>query len=247
MNRLKELREKSQMNMREMAKELKMPYTTYVNYEKGVREPNSETLIELAKYFDVTVDFLIGRESPCHICGFRFFEDLKGDKKAHESYHNKCLEAIDEFGFFWHYEKREIEKQKGRRILSDASFTFEDKKMAAENICKAYFSRSLEATDFSLQHPPFKKYTAMILNQPYFRERFAEVYSELEKKYGTCEGMDNKSTYYVISNSSSKKTVSAALTDTEKKLLTTFKKLSSSGKEKVLDYTTLIYNSEKTQ
>ncbi len=60
MNRLEELRKKENLSMREMAKKLNMPYTTYVNYEKGTREPNSETLIMLAKFFDVSVDYLIG-------------------------------------------------------------------------------------------------------------------------------------------------------------------------------------------
>ncbi len=59
MNRMKELREERGINMREAARQLNMPYTTYVNYEKGVREPNSETLIELAKYFGVTIDYLL--------------------------------------------------------------------------------------------------------------------------------------------------------------------------------------------
>lgn len=60
MNRLRELREKRQLSMKETAKRLKMPYTTYVNYEKETREPNSETLVTLARFFDVTVDYLIG-------------------------------------------------------------------------------------------------------------------------------------------------------------------------------------------
>lgn len=38
---------------------------------------------------------------------------------------------------------------------------------------------------------------------------------------------------------------SETLSDTEKTLLTTFKKLSNSGKENVIDYTTFVYNSEK--
>lgn len=40
-----------------------MPYTTYVNYEKGLREPNSEVLIKIAKYYHVTVDYLVGNVS----------------------------------------------------------------------------------------------------------------------------------------------------------------------------------------
>ena len=46
--------------MREVAKCLSMPYTTYVNYEKGLREPNSETLIAIARFFHVTIDYLLG-------------------------------------------------------------------------------------------------------------------------------------------------------------------------------------------
>lgn len=51
MNRLKSLREDRGMTMKECAMRLKMPYTTYVNYEKGAREPNSETLIQIANFF----------------------------------------------------------------------------------------------------------------------------------------------------------------------------------------------------
>ena len=61
MNRIKMLREEKQMNMREVADALKIPYTTYVNYEKELREPNSEMLISLANYFEVSIDYLIGR------------------------------------------------------------------------------------------------------------------------------------------------------------------------------------------
>ena len=53
MNRLKSLREDRGMTMKECAMRLKMPYTTYVNYEKGAREPNS----------GVSVDFLVGRDT----------------------------------------------------------------------------------------------------------------------------------------------------------------------------------------
>lgn len=60
MNKLKALREEQGLSMMEMAKRLNIPYTTYVNYEKGAREPNSEMLIKFSKFFDVTIDYLIG-------------------------------------------------------------------------------------------------------------------------------------------------------------------------------------------
>lgn len=59
MNRLSQLRQEKGLNMREAARQLNMPYTTYVNYEKGTREPNSETLIALAKFYGTTIDYLL--------------------------------------------------------------------------------------------------------------------------------------------------------------------------------------------
>lgn len=60
--RIKELRIKKGYNMRQMATALNLPYTTYVNYEKGEREPNSETIVLMSKYFGVTSDFILGRD-----------------------------------------------------------------------------------------------------------------------------------------------------------------------------------------
>lgn len=61
MNRIEELRKATGKSMRKVAFELDIPYTTYVNYEKCEREPNSEMLIMLADYFGVSIDYLIGR------------------------------------------------------------------------------------------------------------------------------------------------------------------------------------------
>lgn len=63
MNRISELRAEKGISMRDAARMLGMPYTTYVNYEKGTREPNSETLIALANFYETSVDYLIGKSS----------------------------------------------------------------------------------------------------------------------------------------------------------------------------------------
>lgn len=61
MFRIKDLREAKGINMREAAKLLNLPYTTYVGYEKGQREPSSEVLIQLANFYGVSIDYLVGR------------------------------------------------------------------------------------------------------------------------------------------------------------------------------------------
>ncbi len=63
MNRIKELREAKGISMRQASVDLNMPYTTYVNYEKGAREPNSETLILLADYFGTSIDYMLGKSA----------------------------------------------------------------------------------------------------------------------------------------------------------------------------------------
>lgn len=60
MLRLKELRQAKKQNMRQTAIALRIPYTTYISYEKGDREPNLEMLIALAEYFNCSIDYLVG-------------------------------------------------------------------------------------------------------------------------------------------------------------------------------------------
>ena len=60
MNRIHELRVASGISMKQAAAALEMPYTTYVNYEKGLREPSYEVLIRLANHYNVSIDYLIG-------------------------------------------------------------------------------------------------------------------------------------------------------------------------------------------
>ena len=61
MFRIRELRKSKGLSMREAARLLNMPYTTYVNYEKELREPASEVLIQLANFYDTSVDYIVGR------------------------------------------------------------------------------------------------------------------------------------------------------------------------------------------
>lgn len=61
--RLTNLRNEKGLNMKQTAKILGIPYTTYVGYEKNEREPNSEVLVMLADFFNCSVDYLIGRSN----------------------------------------------------------------------------------------------------------------------------------------------------------------------------------------
>ncbi len=47
--------------MKQVARALNLPYTTYVSYEKGEREPNREMLIRLADFYNTTTDYILNK------------------------------------------------------------------------------------------------------------------------------------------------------------------------------------------
>ena len=61
-NVLKALREASGESMSEAADALNIAKSTYASYEYGKREPNIEMLTKIANHYNVTVDYLLGRE-----------------------------------------------------------------------------------------------------------------------------------------------------------------------------------------
>ena len=63
--RLKELRKKKGVSQLRMATDLNTTQNTISRYETGEREPGVAELIKIADYFNVSVDYLIGRtENP---------------------------------------------------------------------------------------------------------------------------------------------------------------------------------------
>ena len=60
--KLKELRKNEKLNQSEIAQKLNIPLMTYNNYENEKTEPNIETLIKIANFYNVTIDYLIGRD-----------------------------------------------------------------------------------------------------------------------------------------------------------------------------------------
>lgn len=62
-DRLKILREKRGMSQQHLADELGISRSAVGNYELGSREPDFETLELIADYFNVDMDYLIGKSA----------------------------------------------------------------------------------------------------------------------------------------------------------------------------------------
>lgn len=59
--RLRQLRQERKLRQKDIAQKLGITESAYGYYEQGRREPTYETLQQLADYFEVTTDYLLGR------------------------------------------------------------------------------------------------------------------------------------------------------------------------------------------
>jgi transcriptional regulator with XRE-family HTH domain len=60
-DRLRTLRNEKNVSQKQVAVGLNITETGYQNYEVGRRKPTFEMLIALADFFDVSIDYLVGR------------------------------------------------------------------------------------------------------------------------------------------------------------------------------------------
>lgn len=58
--RLRDLREDKDLTQDQLVKILKMHKTTYTNYEQGKREPPFDFIIKIAKFYNVSIDYIAG-------------------------------------------------------------------------------------------------------------------------------------------------------------------------------------------
>lgn len=59
--RVEELRKEGKHTQADLAAVLGVNYRTYAHYEKGDRDMSPEVLIALADYYNVSVDYILGR------------------------------------------------------------------------------------------------------------------------------------------------------------------------------------------
>jgi transcriptional regulator with XRE-family HTH domain len=62
-DRLKQLREEKKLTRNALAGRLNVSYSAVSKYETNVRFPDKETLIRLADFFDVSIDYLLCRSN----------------------------------------------------------------------------------------------------------------------------------------------------------------------------------------
>ena len=60
-DRLLALRQERNISQKSLVKEMGLALNTYVRYERGEREPTASVLVQIADFYGVTLDYLVGR------------------------------------------------------------------------------------------------------------------------------------------------------------------------------------------
>ena len=103
--RLTNLREKKNLYQKDIAEIFNIEQATVSNWEKGKRIPDSEMLIKLANFFEVSVDYLLGNDTTLTTKEeeLKEIEALKqlliknGFMKSNEDLTNKELDRLMKF------------------------------------------------------------------------------------------------------------------------------------------------------
>jgi len=98
MKRLKSLREYRNLKQSELAKEFNVSQSTIAMWETGKRDPDSESIQKMADYFNVSVDYLLGRSEFPHT-GEIAAAHIDGDK-SYDDLTPEALEQLEEFKQF---------------------------------------------------------------------------------------------------------------------------------------------------
>lgn len=95
--RLRQLREEKRLSQIDLSKEIHISNTTLSDYERGKSAPDYDKLRILSKYYDVTVDYLLG------------LTDVRNEEKEYTT--------PDEFQFALYEQSKDLDEDQKRTIL----------------------------------------------------------------------------------------------------------------------------------
>src|SRR5690606_41364309 len=70
-SRIRELRKRRGWTMKQLGQQLELAESTISGYENEIRRPDMESLLRFAEIFEVSVDYLLGREGANPLGGRR--------------------------------------------------------------------------------------------------------------------------------------------------------------------------------
>lgn len=96
MEHLRELRERRNLLQKQVADEIGVDRTTYAKYESGASEPSFEILKKLARFYEVTTDYLLDFETALHRPSLVLSEEEERIVLNYRNFNRKGREKIRE-------------------------------------------------------------------------------------------------------------------------------------------------------
>lgn len=97
-NRLKELRKSIKLTQDELSEKLNLSRSTVSSYERGIREPDFETLEKIADFFNVDKGYLLGEDDIRKKYVFTENESYEFESIIHDLMMTKSVEMIELLG-----------------------------------------------------------------------------------------------------------------------------------------------------
>lgn len=161
------------LSQKDLTDYLGVDKSTFSQWKKGSNRSYKKYIYEIADFLGVSIYYLISEE--------------------------RIQAAIKKFGFCINANERENIKALARQRRASGELNNEEIIRTFLDEWSALFSRSLENSEFSLNHVDFPTYISMLLNQDCWMQECsnAGVYDELVKQYGIREGIPAGSYYQV--------------------------------------------------
>ncbi len=186
-NNLKALRAQKEMSQQELANSMGISKSALNMYERGERQPNFETLELIADYFNVSLDFLLGKtpDIKCPIC-YQDYNPLNIiQAKEHEEFHNKFLKAQAKYGKILLYGDAQEKRSNCISTFKNSSLTPEERIAAYDDYLKYSFMIDIWNSKFSLNHEKFEDFAKkeiQSLQSDFLISK--ELCNKIRKKYG---------------------------------------------------------------
>lgn len=198
LSKVQELCKKKDISITKLEQELNFGKSTIAKWNNA--SPTGDKLNKVAKYFHVTLDYLIGNTDnvTCDECGFIYSPLSDFQVREHKHQHALWSSTVKRHGFCWTYAmSQQIIKESIEKFTSPNS-TFDDKYEAVINYLKAHFSESLHKNNFSKNHADLKKFISMkLLDKGFINSISKDIYDKLIDEYGIYNSNDNNEIFFV--------------------------------------------------
>ena len=198
--KIKNLRIASGLTQSQVAERLGITYQAISNYERGKNSIETDLLLAMCDIYNADpVTVLQPGVYSCPVCGLFYASDYAPDVKEHNEFHKTFCAAVEYYGdCCCSKDKWAKMKSHAYDILDSENSTKNEKVDALLELIKAYFSRSVSSWGYSLDHPKFNDYVAMLLNQERFQNYDKGAYNVLLERFGKKSGIPEGQTTYKI-------------------------------------------------